>query len=81
MTSSNANPSAKSIETPNPMEVMGLNPHYDVGFTLIAQDEVPGLQLRGKDGKWFSIRPVPGAFCFNVVDSLEVGSTLTTFLL
>ncbi|BBN04030.1 protein MpDOXC14 [Marchantia polymorpha subsp. ruderalis] len=58
--------------SPSPLEVMGLNPHYDMGFlTLIAQDDVPGLQLLGKDGNWFSVRPVPGAFCFNVADSLE----------
>ncbi|KAG6556888.1 hypothetical protein Mapa_001468 [Marchantia paleacea] len=58
--------------SPSPMEVMGLNPHYDIGFlTLIAQDDVPGLQLRGKDGNWFSVRPVPGAFCFNVADTLQ----------
>ncbi|KAL3695068.1 hypothetical protein R1sor_008719 [Riccia sorocarpa] len=58
---------------PNPLEVMGLNPHYDGGaFTIILQDEVPGLQIRGKSGKWFSIRPVPGAFCFKVADALQV---------
>ncbi|KAL3695009.1 hypothetical protein R1sor_008660 [Riccia sorocarpa] len=57
---------------PNPLEVMGLNPHYDHGaFTIILQNEVPGLQIRGKSGKWFSIRPVPGAFCFTVADTLQ----------
>ncbi|CAL4940209.1 unnamed protein product [Urochloa decumbens] len=54
-------------------KVMGITPHTDgLGLTLLLHvDDTPGLQIR-KDGRWFPVRPLPGAFVVNVADILEV---------
>ncbi|WVZ57386.1 hypothetical protein U9M48_007777 [Paspalum notatum var. saurae] len=48
-------------------------PHTDgLGLTLLLHvDDTPGLQIR-KGGRWFPVRPLPGAFVVNVADILEV---------
>ena len=34
----------------------------DAGFlTILVQDEVPGLQMLGGDGRWQLVEPIPGA--------------------
>ncbi|KAL6902153.1 hypothetical protein ACP4OV_005029 [Aristida adscensionis] len=54
-------------------KVVGIIPHTDgTGLTLLLHvDDTPGLQIR-KDGRWFPVRPLPGAFVINVGDTLEV---------
>ena len=55
--------------------VLGLTPHTDVcGLTLLLQKnlDVQGLQVK-KDGKWFAVKALEGAFIVNVGDVLEVG--------
>ncbi|KAJ1296576.1 hypothetical protein BS78_01G311900 [Paspalum vaginatum] len=54
-------------------QVMGITPHTDgLGLTLLLHvDDTPGLQIR-KGGRWFPVRPLPGAFVVNVADILEV---------
>ncbi|XP_004983909.1 protein SRG1 [Setaria italica] len=54
-------------------KVMGITPHTDgLGLTLLLHvDDTPGLQIR-KGGRWFPVRPLPGAFVVNVADILEV---------
>jgi isopenicillin N synthase-like dioxygenase len=54
-------------------KVMGITPHTDgLGLTLLLHvDDTPGLQIR-KDGRWFPVRPLPGAFVINVADILDV---------
>ncbi|KAG0550548.1 hypothetical protein BDA96_01G347700 [Sorghum bicolor] len=54
-------------------KVMGITPHTDgLGLTLLLHvDDTPGLQIR-KDGRWFPVRPLPGAFVVNVADILDV---------
>lgn len=54
--------------------VLGLSPHTDPsGLTLLRQknDDVQGLQIK-KDGKWFAVDVLDGAFVINVGDALEV---------
>jgi isopenicillin N synthase-like dioxygenase len=57
----------------HPEKVMGIMPHTDgLGLTLLLHvDDTPGLQIR-KGGRWFPVRPLPGAFVVNVADILQV---------
>ncbi|GJN07474.1 hypothetical protein PR202_ga25308 [Eleusine coracana subsp. coracana] len=54
-------------------KVIGITPHTDgLGLTLLLHvDDTPGLQIR-KDGRWFPVRPLPGAFVINIADILDV---------
>ncbi|KAL9255059.1 Oxoglutarate-dependent flavonoid 7-O-demethylase 1-like protein [Drosera capensis] len=58
---------------PEADKVIGLSPHSDaVGLTILLQlNETEGLQIR-KDGLWFPVKPLPGAFVVNVGDILEM---------
>ncbi|KAL6878273.1 hypothetical protein ACP4OV_012443 [Aristida adscensionis] len=57
----------------HPEKVVGITPHTDgLGLTLLLHvDDTLGLQIR-KDGRWFPVRPLPGAFVVNVADILDV---------
>lgn len=47
-------------------------PHTDSGFmTLLAQDPVPGLQARARDGRWVDVPPDEGALALNFGQVLE----------
>lgn len=51
--------------------LFGSAPHTDYGFiTLLAQDDVGGLEVRNKAGDWVAAPPVPGTFVLNVGDIL-----------
>lgn len=51
--------------------LFGSAPHTDYGFiTLLAQDDVGGLEVKNKAGDWVSAPPVPGTFVMNVGDIL-----------
>ncbi|KAG1362160.1 S-norcoclaurine synthase 1 [Cocos nucifera] len=58
---------------PKAGKVLGLSSHTDAtGLTLLLQvNDVQGLQIK-KDGKWFPVDPLPGAFVVNVGDILEI---------
>nr|CAB3495275.1 unnamed protein product [Digitaria exilis] len=53
--------------------VLGLSPHSDAsGLTLLLQKKgVQGLQVK-RDGKWFPVDALDGAFIVNVGDVLEI---------
>lgn len=54
-------------------KVLGLSPHTDAaGLTLLLQvNNVQGLQIK-RDGKWFPVDALDGAFIANVGDTLEI---------
>lgn len=44
----------------------------DYGFlTLVAQDDVGGLEVQDKDGGWIPAPPIPNTFVLNVADILQ----------
>lgn len=51
--------------------LFGSAPHTDYGFiTLLAQDDVGGLEVKNKNGDWIPAPPMPGSFVMNVGDIL-----------
>jgi isopenicillin N synthase-like dioxygenase len=58
---------------PQPEEdgLFGSAPHTDYGFiTLLAQDDLGGLEVRNRAGEWIAAPPIPGTFVMNVGDIL-----------
>ena len=56
---------------PTPMSEWGVGEHTDYGLlTLLAQDDIGGLQVRTRDG-WLEVPPLPGALVCNIGDMLE----------
>lgn len=50
----------------SPSDLFGSNPHADYGFiTILAQDEVGGLQVRNMSGDWIDVPPVQDCFVMN----------------
>ena len=52
-------------------EEYGSAPHTDYGtMTLLYQDQVGGLQIRGRDGAWVDATPIEGTYVVNIGDLL-----------
>lgn len=50
----------------------GVAPHTDTGFmTLLAQNDVPGLSIGRRDGRWIDAPVIPGTFIVNGGDMLR----------
>lgn len=50
----------------------GVAPHTDFGvLTVLAQDEVGGLQVQDVHGQWLAAKPIPGTLIVNVGDLLS----------
>lgn len=51
------------------------SPHTDYGsFTLVAQDEHGGLQVRNAAGQWIDVAPLPGSLIVNVGDLIALAT-------
>lgn len=50
----------------------GINPHTDYGFlTILAQDDVGGLEVQGLSDEWIDATPIPNTFVINIGDVLQ----------
>ena len=50
----------------------GVSEHTDFGLlTILCQDSVGGLQIKGLDGQWFHAPPIEGTLIVNVADLLS----------
>ena len=50
----------------------GVSEHTDFGLlTILCQDSVGGLQIKGLDGQWFHAPPIEGTLIINVADLLS----------
>ncbi len=55
-----------------PEDAMAAGAHTDYGcITLLAQDDVGGLEVLNKDGQWISAPPVKGALVVNIGDLMQ----------
>lgn len=52
--------------------VIGIGAHTDYGcLTILAQDDVGGLQVMNRDGDWVEGPPIPGTFVINIGDLIQ----------
>lgn len=52
--------------------VIGIGAHTDYGaLTLLAQDDVGGLQVMNRDGDWIAAPPIAGTFVVNIGDLIQ----------
>ncbi|KAK9910442.1 hypothetical protein M0R45_034403 [Rubus argutus] len=56
-------------------EVEGLGMHTDMScVTIVYQDEIGGLQVRSKEGKWMDLSPCEGTLVVNIGDMFQAWS-------
>ncbi|CAK7355900.1 unnamed protein product [Dovyalis caffra] len=64
-----------SPESVEGKEVEGLGMHTDMScVTIVCQDEIGGLQVRSKEGKWMDISPCEDTFVVNIGDLMHAWS-------
>lgn len=57
---------------PPDSDAEGVEAHTDTGaFTILLQDEVGGLEVRTRAGRWIPATPIPGAFVINIADMMQ----------
>ncbi|KAF3948902.1 hypothetical protein CMV_025154 [Castanea mollissima] len=60
---------------PNPELTVGVGRHSDVStLTILLQDDIGGLYVRGNNGSWVHVPPVSGSLVINVGDALQIMS-------
>ena len=51
----------------------GVRPRSDAGaFSMLLQDEVGGLEIRDKAGRWVAVTPIKQAFVVNIGDTMKL---------
>jgi len=54
-------------------DMIGIGAHSDYGnMTVLAQDDVGGLQVLNRDGAWVEAPPIPGTFVINIGDLVQI---------
>ncbi|CAN4120056.1 unnamed protein product [Withania somnifera] len=48
-------------QCPDPNSTIGIAEHCDGALINLLQQELSGLHVRSKDGKWYGVEPIPGA--------------------
>ncbi|MES0864284.1 2-oxoglutarate and iron-dependent oxygenase domain-containing protein [Ruegeria sp. SCPT10] len=52
--------------------IIGIGAHTDYGnLTILAQDDVGGLQVMNREGAWVEGSPIPGTFVINIGDLIQ----------
>ena len=60
------------ISKNSPSDLYGSAPHTDFGcITILAQDEIGGLQVQTREGEWSDVPKLEGSFDVNVGDMLS----------
>ncbi|XP_075635953.1 feruloyl CoA ortho-hydroxylase F6H1-3-like [Castanea sativa] len=60
---------------PNPELTVGVGRHSDVStLTILLQDDIGGLYVRGNNDSWVHVPPVSGSLVINVGDALQIMS-------
>lgn len=53
-------------------KIIGIGAHTDYGnLTILAQDDVGGLQVMNREGNWIEGTPIPGTFVINIGDLIQ----------
>jgi isopenicillin N synthase-like dioxygenase len=53
-------------------KIIGIGAHTDYGnLTILAQDDVGGLQVMNREGAWVEGTPIPGTFVINIGDLIQ----------
>ncbi|WP_170381953.1 isopenicillin N synthase family dioxygenase [Ruegeria atlantica] len=53
-------------------KIIGIGAHTDYGnLTILAQDDVGGLQVMNREGDWVEGSPIPGTFVINIGDLIQ----------
>jgi isopenicillin N synthase-like dioxygenase len=57
---------------PPDSDAEGVEAHTDTGaFTILLQDQVGGLQVRNRAGRWLPATPIAGSFVINIADMMQ----------
>lgn len=61
------------LPSTNQVNEISCGEHTDYGMlTILMQDDVGGLEIKGENDEWIPAPPIPGTFVVNLGDMLEV---------